>query len=322
MILEIVLLLVGLAILYFGAEAMVKGASQLALNLGIAPMIVGLTVVAFGTSAPEFVISLLASMDGAEGISVGNIIGSNICNLALILGISSVISPIAIDAQSLRTDYPIMVASSALFYLFALDGELARWEGGVLTAGIVGYVIYSLVRARRMGPGGGEESGEGDKGEEESSPSRWKNIVYLLVGLAGMVGGAKLMVDSSVVIAKSLGISDLIIGLTIVAVGTSLPELATSLVAALRGESDISLGNVLGSNIFNVLFIMGLVPLIFGMKVEAQALALDFPVMLGVMVAAFPLLRLGYRLTRVKGALLLVGYVSYVVTLVVKSQAG
>lgn len=330
MLVDIVLLIVGLTVLYFGAEAMVKGASQLALNLGIAPMIVGLTVVAFGTSAPEFVISLIAAFEGSAGISVGNIIGSNIANLALILGIAAVISPMPVDARALRRDYPVMLGAGVLFYLVSLDGHIERWEGGILFAGIVGYVLWSMLHAQKLrraaSAGESVEEVDSELSEEDvaaaARTSRLKNVGYLIGGLIGLTIGAKLMVDGAVSIAQSMGISDFVIGVTIVAFGTSLPELATSVVAAVRKESDISIGNVIGSNIFNVLFIMGVVPMIFGMDVSDRALTVDFPIMLGVTVIAFPLMRVGYRLTRLKGAFFLLIYASYILSLILNPQAG
>jgi cation:H+ antiporter len=325
MLLNVLLLIVGLAVLYFGAEFMVKGASQLALAFGVSPLIVGLTVVAFGTSAPELVISTLAAISGSTGISVGNIVGSNICNVALILGVAALIAPLAIDPGSLRREYPFMVIVSAVFFALAYDGTLDFGDGAILFVGIIGYVAYNIYLARRhirAGRQGTAESAEGDDGSDDAKPDNSKNkkyiltqIAFLVAGLAGLTVGAQVMVDAAEAIAKAAGISEFIIGITIVALGTSLPELATSVVAAVRGESDISIGNVVGSNIFNILFVMGLVPMIRDIPVGAIALQVDFPVMLGVLVLAFPLLRHKYELGRVKGSILLVSYLVYVVYL-------
>ena len=327
MLLQVFLLILGLVVLYFGAEAMVKGASQLALALGISPLIVGLTVVAFGTSAPEFLVSLLATIDGSEGISVGNIIGSNICNLTLILGTAALLSPLAISASALKREYPIMLGASVLFFALATTSqEMARWEGAILFIGILGFVAYNLresIRPKRPSRARAEpsENPEGDKneqeGDEEASPkASWlSNITLIVLGLLGLAGGAQLMVVSATFIAKHFGISEFVIGTTIIAFGTSLPELATSIVAALRKQSDISVGNIFGSNIFNVLFIMGTVPMLFGMPVEPRALAIDFPVMIAVTILTFPMMRTRYKLSRVEGGILLAVYTAYVASL-------
>lgn len=328
MIVDIILLLVGLLVLYFGAEAMVKGASQLALGLGISPFIVGLTVVAFGTSAPEFVVSFLATWQQSEGISVGNIVGSNICNVALILGVAALIQPLSVDASSLRREYPIMLVASIVFFAMALDGRIARWEGAVLMLGIVGFVAYNMLAVRRAhkllaerAAAEGKELSEDELAAEgpdidlpdtDEESSTVKNIVYVVLGILALAGGAQLMVESAKVIARSFGLSDFVIGITIIAFGTSLPELATSCVAAIRKQADISIGNVVGSNIFNILFVIGSVSSIFTLNVEPQALRFDFPVMVGVLVLAFPLMRFGYRIGRVKAVILLATYLAYV----------
>ncbi|MEL6180712.1 MAG: calcium/sodium antiporter, partial [Myxococcota bacterium] len=331
-ILDILFLIGGLVVLYFGAEAMVKGASLMALNFGISPLIVGLTVVAFGTSAPEFVVSFFAVIRESEAISVGNIVGSNICNIALILGVSSILAPLSVDAGSLRREYPIMLVASVLFYLFAYDGKIQHWEGGILFAGIIGFVAYNLVAARRLSllakraeediqHGPEHEDGLSEIAvelpeQEESSTGR--NILYLLGGIVGLGLGAQLMVEGATDIALALGISKLTIGITIIAFGTSLPELATCAVAAFRGESDISIGNVVGSNIFNILFIMGGIPMVFELPVEPKAILYDFPIMLGVMLIAFPIMRHQYRIDRPKGVFLLLIYISYTIFLFVR----
>jgi cation:H+ antiporter len=323
MLLQYVLLILGLVILYFGAEAMVKGASQLAMMLGISPLVVGLTVVAFGTSAPEFLVSLLATLDDSEGISVGNIIGSNICNLALILGTASIISPLAISASALKREYPIMLLSSLLFFGFAYTGSyLEQWEGLILFLGIILFVGYNLgetFRSRRKSAKAPVEPSADDVPElDEGANSKTatiRNVALVIFGLVGLAGGAHLMVVSASTIARHFEISDFIIGTTIVAFGTSLPELATSVVAALRKESDISVGNIFGSNIFNVMFIMGSVPMVFGMEVEARALVVDFPLMIGMTLLTFPMMRAGYRISRAEGAFLVMVYLGYVLSL-------
>lgn len=314
MLLQIFLLLLGLVVLYFGAEAMVKGASQMALDLGISPMIVGLTVVAFGTSAPELLVSFIAAWNGASGISVGNIVGSNICNVALILGTAAVLAPLAISVGALRREYPIMLGACLAFYAVSFDGHIAPWEGWLLFAGITAFVIYNL-RAVSKHRKGAEAEIAMEEVESDPDSSQVRNLLYLIFGLLGLAGGAHLMVESSTTIARAFGISDFVIGITIIAFGTSLPELATSVVAAFRGEADISVGNVFGSNIFNSLFVMGLIPGIFGMDVEPRAVQVDFPAMVAITLLAFPLMRTRYKLSRIEGAILLVLYGAYIASL-------
>ncbi len=333
------MLIAGLVVLYFGAEAMVKGASQLALALGISPLIVGLTVVAFGTSAPEFLVSFVATWEGSEGISVGNIIGSNICNLTLILGTAAMVYPMAISSGALRREYPIMLVSSVAFYGLAFTSQyIDRWEGGLLFAGIlafVGYNLWLVIKMRRQMKLGAEEGFSEEKAMEElggeevevdedatSAKGIAKNIAFLVFGFVGLAIGAQLMVDNAVVIAEHFGVPSFIIGTTIVAFGTSLPELATSVVAAMRKESDISVGNIFGSNIFNVMFIMGSVPMIFGMEVESRAPIIDFPVMIAITLLVFPMMRSNYRLGRVEGGILLAIYLAYTAALIIWPNAG
>lgn len=315
MLLDSVLLIVGLVVLYFGAEAMVKGASQLALSFGISPLIVGLTVVAFGTSAPEFLVSLIAVLDGVDGISVGNIVGSNVCNLALILGVAALIAPLPIAASSLRFEYPFMFIASVALVIVCWNGSIHPIEGGILTLGIVIFVAWQMRGAWRSHRA--HKEAESEDVEVDENSTTLKNIMYLVFGFVGLGAGAHLMVESSSSIARVFGISDFIIGTTIVAFGTSLPELATSVVAALRRQSDISVGNVFGSNIFNTFFVMGLIPAIFGLEVEPRAIQIDLPAMLLVTVLAFPLMRSRYRLSRVEGGVLLTFYVLYIGTMFV-----
>lgn len=333
MLLQVVLLIVGLVVLYFGAEFMVEGATRLAVALGISPMIVGLTVVAFGTSAPEFLVSFVATYGGEEGISVGNIIGSNICNLTLILGSASMVASMAISSRVLKREYPIMLVASLLFFALAYtDARIARWEGSILFIGIlafVGYQLYQVILLRRRFKNADEESEkkmmEEIGGEEvDVDPEELKgnkemalNVARLIGGLIGLAVGAELMVRSSVTIAEYFEIPSFVIGSTIIAFGTSLPELATTVIAAWKGESDIGVGNIFGSNIFNTLFIMGAVPGMFGMEVEARALDIDFPLMLFVTVLVFPLMRARYKITRLEGGILLAFYVLYTASLII-----
>lgn len=327
MILEIAMFLIGLVILYFAAETLVQGASSMALRLGIAPLIVGLTVVAFGTSAPELVVSLAAVYSNSDAISVGNILGSNIANLALILGVSAIISPITVSNAVIKREYPVMLAASILMVGLCFDGEISRIDGAMLVGCMIAYLVYMGVMALKAMRSGKEEAAtldllqdlDGLGGLESDEPkSNIKDMARVVVGIIGLSAGAKMMVDSSVVIASSLGISQLVIGITIVAIGTSLPELATSVVAALRGESDIAVGNVVGSNVFNILSVLGIVSCIKPIQINPDAVTYDLWVMLGVTLLVWPVMWSGKRIARSEGILFLILYVTYSVWLFIR----
>ncbi|MCY7312498.1 MAG: calcium/sodium antiporter [Pseudoxanthomonas sp.] len=302
----IVLLIAGLVLLVAGAELMVRGASRLALGLGISPLLVGLTVMAYGTSAPELAISVGAALNGQPDIALGNVIGSNIANVLLILGISAIVAPLVVSRQLVWLDVPIMVGVSILVMVLAWDGQLSRGSGVALLAGAVAYTLLQIYMARRELPAGS------DPPEKFHTPL-WKNLLLLAVGLALLVMGARWLVGSAVTIAQALGVSELVIGLTVVAVGTSLPELATSVVAAMRGERDIAVGNIVGSNLFNLLMVLGAAVALSpgGMAVSAAAVNFDFPVMTAVAVACLPIFFTGHCIQRWEGALFLGYYVAY-----------
>ncbi len=329
MFLEIAMFLVGLVILYFAAETLVQGASAMALRLGVTPLIVGLTVVAFGTSAPELVVSLAAVQSGSDAISVGNILGSNIANLALILGISAIIRPITVSNDVIRREYPVMLAASLLMVGLCFDGEISRIDGAMLVGCMVAYLGYMGVMARNVIRSGKEQAATlgmlqdlDDLGalesDEPASKSNTKDMARVVIGIIGLTAGAKLMVDSAVVIASSVGISQLVIGITIVAIGTSLPELATSIVAALRGESDIAVGNVVGSNVFNILSVIGIVSCIKPIQVSPDAVTYDLWVMLGVTLIVWPVMWSGKRIARSEGVLFVLLYITYSVWLFIR----
>jgi len=330
MFLEIAMFLVGLVILYFAAETLVQGASSMALRLGITPLIVGLTVVAFGTSAPELVVSLAAVYTDSDAISVGNILGSNIANLALILGISAIIRPITVSNEVIQREYPVMLAASILMVGLSYDGMISRFDGAMLVGCMVAYLAYMGVMARKVMRTGKEEGaaltvledleelGGLESDDSSGAPSNVKDMARVVVGIIGLSGGAKLMVDSAVVIASDLGISQLVIGITIVAIGTSLPELATSIVAALRGESDIAVGNVVGSNVFNILSVLGIVACIKPISVSGEAVTYDLWVMLGVTLLVWPVMWSGKRIARGEGILFVILYITYSVWLFVR----
>ncbi len=313
----IVWLVVGLVILVWGAELLVKGASRLAAAFGIAPLIIGLTVVAFGTSAPEMAVSVMSGMKGEADLAVGNVVGSNIANILLILGIAALITPLAVSRQLIRLDVPLMVVASLVVVLMALDGGISRSEGALLFAGIIAYTAFLIVKARRDKQVASEADDEFAREFGEPTKPGWQGYAIngglIVLGLAMLVGGSQLLVSSAVAIAQYFGVSELVIGLTVVAVGTSLPEVATSVIASLRGERDIAVGNVVGSNLFNLLSVLGLSSLVTsgGLAVPASAISLDLPLMLGVAVVCLPIFFSGFRITRVEGALFLLAYVAY-----------
>ena len=310
------LLAVGLVLLVYGAELLVRGASALAVSAGISPLVVGLTVVAFGTSTPELAVSVLSAWHGQPGIALGNVVGSNICNVLLILGLSAAVAPLVVARQVVWLEVPIMIGTSLLLILFALDGMLVRWEGALLFAGIIGYTVWTVRRSRRELR---EQTMAGGDDELPPPSSRSRQLLEILGGLVLLGVGSKLLVDGAVTIARHLGVSDLIIGLTIIAVGTSLPELATSVLASLRGQRDIAVGNVVGSNIFNILTVLGLTTLVAplpGLPIPLAALTFDLPVMLAVAVACLPIFLAGHRIYRWEGLLFLGYYVAYVLFLV------
>lgn len=312
MFLGAILVLAGLLLLYYGAEYLVTGSSRLALSFGVRPLVVGLTVVAFATSMPELMVSLLATTRGASSMAAGNIIGSNIANIGLILGVAALIAPIVVARSTLVREVPIMIGASLAVYFVALDGEIAFLNGLGLFLSLLVFLVYCLMTARNPSIPGDSEV---DKAILEASTGRGRDVVLVLVGMAGLGLGAELMVRGAVMIATLLGVSELIIGLSIVAVGTSLPELAASVMSAWKGEMDISVGNVIGSNIFNVLFVLGICPMIRPITIEPRVLSLDFPVMLAfcaLLIGLLTLMRPRLQLDRKRGVLLLGAYCLFV----------
>ena len=298
---DIALIAGGLALLVMGGELLVRGAVALALRLGIAPLIVGLTVVAFGTSAPEMIVSVSAALQGTTDIALGNVVGSNIANVLVILAVAALIAPIDPRGHDLRESWWMMVGASVLLILLSLGGTLGRLQGLVLLG------VFALVLWRQIATAQGGE----DAGGDDQVP--WGRIVvWLAVGLVLLPVGAQLLVKGAVDIARDLGVSEIMIGLTLVAIGTSLPELAASAMAAWRGRSDLALGNVIGSNIFNILCILGVTTMIAPLPVPAQMLRLDLWVMLAAAVILWPFLFRGIRIGRAAGGALLVAYGAYV----------
>ena len=312
MLLNIGLIIGGFVVLVFGADWLVKGASRLALSLGMTPLVVGLTVVAFGTSAPELAVSVASAWSGQADLAVGNVVGSNIANVLLILGVSAVVAPLVVNQQLVRLDVPIMLGASVLFYVLALDGRISLADGAILSASIVLYVAFLIRQSRREKSNAVLAEYEG---AVESGGNLLTDIAWMLVGLVALVAGAQLLVEGAVSLARAFGVSELMIGLTVLAIGTSLPELATSVVAALRGERDIAVGNVVGSNIFNLLSVLGLTGLVSlgQLPVAPAALALDIPVMLGVALLCMPIFRAGFTVTRANGMLCYAAYLSWLI---------
>ncbi|MCZ2818787.1 calcium/sodium antiporter [Modestobacter sp. VKM Ac-2977] len=307
-------LLAGLALLTAGGELLVRGGSALGRAAGISPLVIGLTVVAFATAAPELAVSLGAALTGVAGIAVGNVVGSNIANVLLVGGITALAAPLAVDRKLLRGDLPALLGLSVLLFLFAVDGTVALWEGMLLVALAVAYLSWKVVAGRRE---------EAPDATEAARPALRPRTVFapvgmLLGGVALLVVGARMLVDAATAIASALGLSDLVIGLTVVAVGTSFPELVTTVVAAVRGQREMALGNIVGSNVLNIGVVLGLTAVVApgGLPVDASALRLDLPVMIAVTLGFVPLLLTGAKLVRWEGGLLLAWYAIYLAVLV------
>jgi cation:H+ antiporter len=316
------LFVLGLATLVAGAAALVRGASKLALSFGISPLVVGLTVVAFGTSAPELAVSVGAALDGRTDIAVGNVVGSNIFNVLFILGLSALIAPLVVHAQLIRQEVPIMIGVSALLLVPARDERISRLDGLLLFGSIVAYTVFLIVQSRRESQSTVAEF-SGEMPAAAGWDRHWVTQVALLVGGLGLlVLGSDWLVAAAVVIAQQLGISDVVIGLTIVAAGTSMPEVAASVVAALKGERDIAVGNVVGSNVFNLLGCLGLSSLVAadGLVVAASIIHFDLWVMLAVAVACLPIFITGREIARWEGVVFLGYYAAYTTYLVLAAQ--
>lgn len=313
-------LIAGLVLLVAGAEVLVRGAARLAAQFGIPPLIIGLTVVAFGTSAPETAVSVQAALNGSGDLAIGNVVGSNIANVLLILGATALIAPLIVSRQLIRLDVPIMIGASLLVYALAWDGSLSRLDGLLLFAGIVAYTLFLIISSRKESPASSDDEFTKEFGvQEKPKPYAWLiNLGLIILGLVLLVSGSNFLVEGAVALARALGLSELIIGLTVVAVGTSLPELATSLLAAIKGERDIAVGNIVGSNIFNLLCVLGLASLVspLAISVSPNALAFDFPVMIAVAVACLPIFFSGFRINRWEGLLFLGYYAAYTLYLV------
>jgi cation:H+ antiporter len=314
------LLIAGIVLLTLGAEALVRGASRLAALLGISPLVIGLTVVAFATSAPEMAVSVRSALGGQSDLALGNIVGSNILNVLLILGLSAVITPMVVAQQLVRLDVPLMIGASLLLPVLAWNGRVDRWEGLLLVAAAIVYTAFLVRQSRR-------ESAEvvaeytrefGAAPAAAGGLALAGNAGLALLGLGLLVVGARFFLDAAVALATAMGVSELVIALTVVAAGTSLPEIAASVVAAVRGERDIAVGNVVGSNLFNLLWVLGAAAAVGkgGVAVSSAVLRFDIPVMIAVAIACLPIFANGHRIERWEGLLFLgayLGYTAYVV---------
>lgn len=316
----------GGVLLIAGAEMMVRGASRLAVSIGISPLVVGLTVVAFGTSSPELAVTVGSAFAGEADMALGNVVGSNIFNILVVIGISAVAAPLVVSSRLVRWDVPVMIVASLAVLLMALDGVVGRTDGLILFAALIAYT-YILIRGSRAESRGVQEEFAEAYAEPDpraaSGGSRLRQIVMIIVGLVLLVIGADWLVDAAVATAEALGVSSLIIGLTIVAAGTSLPEVATSVLATIRGERDIAVGNAIGSNLFNLLGVLGLGAIIapVGITVPPGALAFDIPVMIVVAIAALPIFFTGYTIARWEGAVFLAYYGAYTIYLILDARA-
>ncbi len=318
-----VYLVAGLVLLVAGAEVLVRGAAKLAAQFGISPLVIGLTVVAFGTSAPETAVSVQASLNGSGDIAIGNVVGSNIANVLLILGMTALVAPLVVSRQLIRLDVPIMIGASLVTFGLAWDGELSRIDGALLFTAVVAYTLFLIISSRREKAAEVDDEFAKEFGlDEPAKPHAGLiNAGLVIAGLVLLVVGSNFLVEGAVALARALGLSELVIGLTVIAIGTSLPELATSIMAAFRGERDIAVGNIVGSNIFNLLCVLGLASLVSpqAIGVSSNALAFDFPVMIAVAVACLPIFFAGYCIKRWEGALFLAYYVAYTLYLVLTS---
>lgn len=321
MLFDFLLALLGIGVLILGGELLVRGAVTLAASLGLSPLVIGLTVVAGGTSAPELVVSVMAAAKGNPGICAGNVVGSNIFNVLLILGVAAVVCPLRTTATFVRREIPIMVAVSILLFVLAINGELSRFEGAVLLVVFFAYNVLAIKLARR------ESAVIKPQVDQVTANRRDRSLpvsaTLVVLGLAGLGGGSELFLRGSVAIAKSLHVSEEMIGLTLVAFGTSLPELVASAVAAMRKQPDICLGNVIGSNVFNVALILGVSGVVKPLPFSAELVHVHLPIMVGTSILIWPLVRSGLTLSRREGAILLMLFAAYLGwTIASRSSAG
>jgi cation:H+ antiporter len=319
MITDIIWILVGLSVLIAGGEFLVKGAIGIAAKAHLSTLVIGMTVVSFGTSAPELLVSLKAAYMEAPEIAIGNVIGSNIANLALVLGITVLIFPMPVSRNTLVFDWPMMMLSGLLFYLFALNFSFSRWEGLVMFSLLIAFVSFLIYNSRKNNKTAllaeelnKQELNEKEKEEEVVPFNVWKSVFFLMLGLLGLYFGAQWLIDGAKSLGESAGLSKHVIGITIVAFGTSVPELVTSVVAAYRKEMEISVGNLIGSNIFNIMAVIGITAMVHPISIESSVVNWDMLWMLGIFLAIFPMMWLKRKVNRVSGAILLSAYFLYI----------
>jgi len=300
----------GFVLLLFGAEFLVRGAVSVARRLKVSPMVIGMTIVAYGTTSPELVVSLQAAIEELPGISIGNVVGSNIANILLILGVSTVIFPIVVKPKELYRDASVMLGSAVLFAALAWSGTIERWQGALMVAALISFSIFALVSERRKGRARSTADELAEEFKEVPQPV-WLAVLSIVGGLAAVIAGAKILVAAAIVTARLFGVGEEVIGLTIVAVGTSLPELATAIVAAYRRHSDVAIGNIMGANIYNLLAIIGLVATVKPLDVPPQILRFDLWFMLAVTVALLAFLLLQRGLRRWVGLLFVITFAAY-----------
>lgn len=308
MLTAVILFFAGLLLLYFGAEYMVSGSSRFALSLGVRPLVIGMTVVALATSMPEMMVSLTAVLKGTSDIAAGNIIGSNIANIGLILGAAALLAPMKVAKSTLKKDIPIMLVASVLLFLLALDGQLGFIDGLLLVIGLGAFILYCVFGNSRT-----EVAPLADEAAvAEEKRHRIRDLVLIAIGIVGLGVGAELMVRSAITIARGFGLSEMVIGMTVVALGTSLPELAASMMGAWKGEMDLSVGNVIGSNIFNLLFVLGVCSMIRPIPIDPANLYFELPLMLLFSFALLPLIGRRMMIGRTEGGGLLLCYLAFV----------
>ncbi|MFC1840975.1 calcium/sodium antiporter [Thermodesulfobacteriota bacterium] len=326
MLLSLLFCFIGFLLLYFSAEWLVRGSSSLARNMGITPIVIGLTVVAFGTSAPELVVSLVSAVKGKSMIAVGNVIGSNICNIALVLGLSAAFQPIKSTGEVVKRELPVMIGISLFLLILSWNSRIGRMEGVILFSGVIAYTIMNYQIAMKK-TGNKEGNGALTHGADLDNighvSSRGKQVIFIIVGILGVALGAKIVVDSAVKIMTTLGVNEKFISLTLVAFGTSLPELTTSVVAAIRKEMDISIGNLLGSNVFNILSVLGAAsivrPIIIKGGFIGSGLIIDYFVMMIISIMPWIMMRKSHTISRVNGVTLLLCYAGYITFLILKT---
>jgi len=315
--LTIVKLVAGFALLFLGGEILVRGSVSLARRLRISPFLISATVIAFGTSAPELVVSLKAAFDNSMGIALGNIVGSNIANLFLILGMSALITPIIVNRNAVLRDGLVLAGASLLLTLFVALGEITRWQGAIMFVLLGTVIVYSYWSERRQISPSGKHYLREEAEVQDLPHSIVVALMFILAGLAGVAFGAHILVEASVVVARSIGMSEAVIGLTVVAVGSSLPELATSIVAAYRKHSGVALGNIVGSSVFNILGILGLVAVIYPISVPEEIAVLDIWIMLGVTALVLMPIFAGWRISRLLGTVFVLLYAVFIAVRIV-----